>query len=146
MIGVVREYLLNRSMRERAQYHEGQLKGGLMAFLEQAGEEDPATGHRTLVLDTPLPFTSYRGELAVEKHVSGIQRQRRKGTLVLNEERAMTFLRRRRKLWEECTTTITVINEDALLAANFEKRISDDDLNALYDEGDPTFAFQLLED
>jgi hypothetical protein len=97
-------------------------------------------------LDTPLPFTSYRGELAVEKHVSGIQRQRRKGTLVLNEERAMTFLRRRRKLWEECTTTITVINEDALLAANFEKRISDDDLNALYDEGDPTFAFQLLED
>jgi hypothetical protein len=146
LIGVVREYLLNRSMRERSSHHENQLKAGLMAVLEQTGEEDPETGHRTIVLDTPLPFTSYRGEHGVEKHITAIQRQKRKGTLALNEERAMAFLKRRRKLLAECTTTITVINEDALLAANFEGRITDSDFNALYEEGDPTYAFYILED
>ena len=39
-----------------------------------------------------------------------------------------------------------MINEDAILAANFEGTISDDDLKALYDEGDPSYAFYLVEE
>ena len=46
----------------------------------------------------------------------------------------MAFLSAR-KMLDECTTTQVVINEDAVLAANFEGTISDDDLKALYDEG-----------
>jgi hypothetical protein len=39
---------------------------------------------------------------------------------------------------------VQVVNEDAVLAANFEKRISDEELKGLYDESDPTYAFQLI--
>ena len=143
---IVREYLTNRSMRERSAVHEAKIKAGLMAVLETSGTLDPETGHRVILLDEPLPFVQYKGEKGVEKHVTGIQRQERKGAMVLNELKAMAFLGKRRKLLAECTTTITVINEDALLAANFEKRISDQDLASLYDQADPTYAFYLLED
>ena len=50
----------------------------------------------------------------------------------------------KRKLLDSCTTTIQVINEDAILAANFDGTISDDDLAKLYDESE-TFAFYLVE-
>jgi hypothetical protein len=61
----------------------------------------------------------------------------------MNEERTMAFLQKR-KLLASCTVTQVVINEDAILAANFEGAISDEDLEKLYDKGDPTFAFYLI--
>ena len=147
---VVREYLLNRSMRERSSVHESTLKAGLMQVLSNAGTEDPESGHREIILDDPQPYTSYKGTKGVRRIVRGIQRQKRRGSMILNEERVMKFLEglrgNRRSLYDACTMTITVINEDALLAANFEGAISDDELKALYDESDPTYAFHLLED
>jgi hypothetical protein len=140
----VREYCLNRSTRERASVHENTLKAQLMAVLEQVGKPDGDEGlHRMLPLEAPVEFTTYKGTKGVKKTVVAIQRQYRKGSLVLNEERTLAFLSAR-KMLDECTTTQVVINEDAILAANFEGDISDADLKALYDEGQPTFAFQLI--
>ena len=72
--------------------------------------------------------------------VTAIQAQRRAPKL-LNIERAEEFLRKR-KLLEQCTETVTVsnINESAILALAFEKVISEEELQSLYDIKE-TFAF-----
>jgi hypothetical protein len=144
---VVDEYCLNRSMRERSAYHEARLKSGLMSVLERVGESDGE--HRKLLLDAPIEFTTYKGEKGIKKTVLGVQRQKRQGAMTLNEERTLAWLAglpngKRRRLMEQCLTTVQVINEDALLAANFEGQITDDELKALYDESDPTYAFYLI--
>jgi hypothetical protein len=143
----VQEYLLNRSMRERASFHEGDIKVTLMEILAAVGEPDGEEGqHRILLLERPLEFTTYnKAGKAKATIIKGIQRQERKGSMALNEERTMAYLTKR-KLLPSCTTTVTVINEDAILAANFEGTIPDDDLKALYDESDPTYAFYLIEE
>jgi hypothetical protein len=140
----VEEYCLNRSTRERSSVHENKLKAQLMAVLEQVGKPDGDEGeHRKLLLNKPIEFTTYKGEKGVSKTVIGIQRQYRKGSMTLNEERTIVYLTKR-KMLKDCTTTQVVINEDAVLAANFEGTISDEDLKTLYDEGKPSFAFYLV--
>jgi len=138
----VEEYLQNRSMRERSEYHEGKLKKDLMAVLEVSGEQvDPAK--QTLELDIPLPYTQYKGGKPVIKKVTGIERRKRTSN-VLDEEKALKLLARK-KLLEECTEQVIVLNEDKLLAANYAGKITDKELAALYDESD-TYAFYLTED
>lgn len=142
----MREYLLNRSMRERSAYHEGDIKTTLLEILAAVGEPDGDEGlHRKLLLEEPLEFTTYKAGKAKVTTIKGIQSQYRKGSMALNEERTLAYLAKR-KLIAACTTTVTVINEDAILAANFEGTIPDDDLKALYDESDPTYAFYLIEE
>jgi hypothetical protein len=142
----VQEYLLNRSMRERSSYHETTIKATLMDILAAVGVPDGEEGeHRKLLLEQPLEFTTYKAGKAKVTTIKGIQRQTRKGSMHLNEDRTMAYLTKR-KLLPTCTTTVTVINEDAILAANFEGTIPDDDLKALYDESDPAYAFYLIEE
>jgi hypothetical protein len=144
--GPVQEYLLNRSMRERSSYHETDIKATLMDILAAVGVPDGDEGeHRMLLLEQPQEFTTYKNGKAKVTIIKGIQRQERKGRMSLNEDRTMAYLTKR-KLLPSCTTTVTVINEDAILAANFEGTIPDDDLKALYDESDPTYAFYLIEE
>ena len=137
----VGEYLLNRSTRERAEYHEGRYKRQFMDLLAEVGEEQ-AGGHRVIHLNEPILFHSYKAGKLQEKEITGIQRQRRAGSS-LNEERTMAYLKAM-GLLERCTKTILTIDEDAILAANFEETISDDDLKKLYDEHE-SFAFYLVE-
>ena len=149
LVQSVREYCQNRSLRERSAYHEEKLKHQLMDVIATAGVPDGDEGqHLKLDLDEPVDFISYKGEKGQPKTVVGIQRQQRAGRMVLNEERVMAFLASlkgsRKALAEQCLTTIQVVNEDALLAAVFEKQISDEEMQALYDESPPTFAFQLI--
>lgn len=139
----VAEYLLNRSTRERAAYHEDAAKRRFMVILEDIGELQEG-GHRILRLNDPVVFHSYKAGKVKEINVTGIKRTYRTGQTTLNEDRTLAFLSKK-KLLDACTTQVTVINEDAILAANFEGRISDEDLAALYDTADPTFAFYLID-
>ena len=140
---LVADYLLNRSTRERSSYHEDTYKRRFMVLLEETGELQDG-GHRILRLNEPVLFHEYKGGKAKEREITGIRRVHRVGSTSLNEQRTMAYLAKR-KLLDSCTTTIQVINEDALLAANFEGEISDEDLARLYDTADPTFAFYLVE-
>jgi hypothetical protein len=137
----VDEYLHNRSLRERSEYHESKLKGDLMSYLETTGEIQEG-GHRTLELDAPLEFVSYAKTTGrpIPKTVTGIERKRRASS-TLNEDRTLALLKAL-DLLDECTEVIVVVDEDKILAANYEGRISDDDLKALYDESE-SFAFYL---
>lgn len=145
----VKEYCLNRSMRERSEFHEKQMKAGLMDVLAQVGTPDGDQGqHLKLELDEPVEYTAYKGGKPVHQNVVAIQRQTRSGSMSLNEERVMAFLNTlqgdRKALYKECVTLVPVVNEDALLAANFSKTISDEEMESLYDKGEPTYAFQLI--
>lgn len=140
---MVAEYLLNRSMSERSSYHSDTWKRRFMALLAETGELQEG-GHRVLRLNESVVFHSYKAGKVKEVEVTGIRRVQRAGQTNLNEERTLAYLAKR-KLLAECTTQVTVINEDAILAANFDERISDEDLAKLYDTSDPTFAFYLVE-
>ena len=76
----VSEYLLNRSTRERAAYHENKWKAKFMDLLEMMGEALEG-GHRVLHLNEPLVFSSYNaGGKMTERQVLGIRRTRREST------------------------------------------------------------------
>lgn len=130
---LVKEYISNRLLRERAAKIEDGYKKDLMSVLAESGEEQEG-GHRLIVLPTSIDFGT--------KSITGIKRQRRVSTS-LNEDKVMRYLEKH-DLVESCTTTITVINEDAILAANFDGRIPDKDLKSLYEESE-SFAFVLVD-
>ena len=100
-------------------------------------------GHRVLMLNEPLVFSSYgaTGKMK-EKEVTGIRRVRREST-TLNADRVMKLLEIK-DMVAECTTTEVVLNEDAVLAANFEGRITDAEMDSLWDKSE-NYAFFLLE-
>ena len=137
----VEEYLLNRSMRERSAYHEDRLKKDLLVILQVAGEQ--VEKHKqTLEVDRPLEYTQYKAGKPTAKKIVGIERRERVSTS-LDEDKTMALLERK-GLVADCTTTITVINEPAILAANYTGAITDDELAALYSES-ITPAFYLTE-
>ena len=138
----VQDYLQNRSMRERSSGRENNLKGVFMALLEKSGVLQSG-GHRVIMLNEALPYTEYKGGKTKVRSIAGIRRMRR-GSTSLNADRTMAYLKKR-KLVEACTVTVTEINEDAILAAAFEGKISDEDLKSLYDETE-TFAFYLVDE
>lgn len=140
LAAAMKDYLLNRSMRERSEYHEGQIKKALMAELEVAGVQEE--GKQTLALDEPLAFVGYRDGKPKEKTIVGCERRERTAT-TMNEEKAMALLERK-NLTDDCTDVVRIINEDAILAANYQGKITDKELAALYEES-KTYAFWLTE-
>lgn len=140
LMAAMKDYLLNRSMRERSEWHESQIKKQLMGELEIAGVREE--NKDTLALDEPLTLTTYKDGKPKEKIVVGIERRKRT-TTTMNEEKALALVKRK-KLEDECTETIQVIVEDAILAANYQGKITDKELAALYEES-TTYAFWLTE-
>jgi hypothetical protein len=140
----VQDYLLNRSMRERSEYHEGRIKKELMGLLEASGKVAGTNGNkRVLELDDTLTFVSYKDGKPVDKKIVGVERRERTSN-VLNQDKAMALLEKKR-LVAECTETITVLKEDAILAANYSGAITDKELASLYEESS-SFAFWLTEE
>lgn len=137
----MRDYLLNRSMRERSEHFESSLKKQMMAELELRGA--PGENKLTLELDEPLTFTTYKDGKPREKRVVGCERRERTSTS-LNTERAMALLEKK-NLVGECTEVVTVVSEDAILAANYRGEITDKELAGLY-EDHTTYAFWLTEE
>jgi hypothetical protein len=132
--------LLNRSIKERSTYHEDTGKRDLMTYIETSGELEDG-GHRRVDLDEPVPFVTYKGGKPKEQQVVGLRRQSRKSK-TLNEDRTMAYLKEMGML-DACTEVVIVLNEDAVLAANYEGKITDDQLEALYDEN-TQYAFLLI--
>jgi hypothetical protein len=137
----VQDYLQNRSMRERSEHREKRIKDELMSTLERAGELQEG-GHRIIRLAEPIPYAEYKGGKAKDRSVGAIRRVRRTSQR-LNEVAAMALLQRK-KLLEQCTRTEIVLDEDALLAAAFEGKLTDDEVQSLYEESE-NFAFFIID-
>jgi hypothetical protein len=124
------QYLHFRRGRERFQKNEDGLKKNLLTYLSDHGEKDDRGS------------TVYRiGEPADD--VTGVKRERRVSQ-VMDEEYALELIKKH-NLEDVCLETITVINEDGILAANFSGILSDVEISRLYSEKE-TYAFVLLKD
>lgn len=133
--GTMTDYLQNRSMRERSAKMENHLKAKLMAWLSSNGDEAE--------LEEPIDFASYaKGKLQWKK-ITGIKRVERKSQ-VLDEDKALAFLKKK-DLLDECTETIVIVNEDALIGQNFEGNVTDKELASLYTDK-TTYAFNLIDE
>ncbi len=95
-----------------------ELRDRLAETVEKYGQADDY-GH--IFLDLPEKVAN----------VVGFKRERRVSTRI-NEDRAEELLKRK-KLWDECTTTITVIDEEKLAKAVFNKKLSEDEFDSLRD-------------
>jgi hypothetical protein len=137
----VADYLLSRSAEERAALVTGKYKKQFMELLAEVGELGE-NGSRKLLLEEPVIFTSYKKGKAQEKEITGILRQRREST-TLNPERTMAFLEAK-GLLDSCTEMVRVLDEDAVLGANYSGNISDEEMEALFDKSE-SYAFYLVE-
>jgi hypothetical protein len=140
LVHTLRDYLGNRSLRERSEYHEGKLKKELLSHLETEGALQEG-GHRIIELDEPEEYFAVKEGKPIPKLVNGIERKRRVSQS-LNEDRTLAMLKEK-GLLDQCTEVIVVLNEDAILAANYAGDIEDEELVELYDENE-SFAFYLI--
>lgn len=125
----VREYLVVREQREKLAKDENKRKAGLMEALSALPTDD--RGH--VIHELPAPVGP----------VTGVQRQRRV-SVSMDEDAAMALVHKY-GLQDRCLETVQVLNEDALLAANFEGLIPDADIKALYSESE-SFALVLIKE
>lgn len=123
------EYLEYRRGREALGKREDTLKQELKDSM--ADEEADENGHRFFYFTDPLG------------KINGFKRERRV-TQILDEDAAMEVVEKY-KLQEKCLETIVVLNEDGLLAANFEGIIPDEEMKALYSEKED-FALVLVKE
>lgn len=126
----IEQYLQFRRGRERFQKNEDILKKDLMLFLTANGEQD-GKGGSVYTMEDPID------------EVAGIKRERRVSQ-ILDEEAAMELVLKY-GLESSCLETITVLNEDGLLAANFAGVVPDEEIKALYTQKE-TFAFVLVKE
>ena len=138
--GTLHDYLLNRSVAERASSIESRLKADLMTHLETSGEEIDG-GHRVIPIEPPAPLMTYKNGVPREVGVKGIKRTQRKSTS-LDQDKAMALLKEL-DLVAECTEVEIVLDEDKLLAANYKGKITDEQLATLYEDR-ITYAFDLI--
>ena len=101
-----------------------------MTVLEESGEADDK-GNRFYHFPEPVDG------------VQGVKRERRLSQS-LDEDAAMELIEKH-NLQNSCLENIVVLNEDGLLAANFDGIISDKEMASLYDEKE-SFAFILVKD
>lgn len=89
----------------------------LKTVVEEVGYQDDQ-GHIWFDLEEPV-----EGTVALQ--------MQRKVSQPLKEEKAEAILKAK-GLYEECTTTITVIDQDAIMAARYDGRLTDDDIDAMF--------------
>lgn len=89
----------------------------LKAYVEEHGYQDDQ-GHIWVDLDEPV-----EGTIALQ--------MQRKVSQPLKEEKAEAILKAK-GLLEECTTTITVLDQDAIMAARYDGRLTDDDIDSMF--------------
>lgn len=127
------QYLQYRKLREQVEKQENGVKKALMAELDERGEED----------DKGNKFFHF--EPGTVEGLEAVKRERRLSQS-LDTEAAMALITEL-ALEETCleVVTETVINEDAILAANFKGTITDEQLAQLY-QSKETFAFVLVKE
>ena len=98
----------------------------IKAFVQDRGYVDDQ-GHIWFDLEEPV-----EGVVALQ--------MQRKVSKPLNEDKAEAILRKA-GLYEECTTTVVVLDQDAIMAAHYEGKLSEDDIDAMFP---PSVSYALM--
>lgn len=123
----VRDWLLHDDAVKAFGERQAEARRLLMGLLEETGTTDEKGSQWIRFPDDP-----------VEGRINSIKRERRV-TRILDIERTEAYLKKRR-LYDQCTETVVVLNEERILGLNFEGKISDEDLASLYDTNE-SWAF-----
>lgn len=128
--GRILQYLSFRKARESLQREEDGLKKVVTDDLVAEGEEDDK-GNFFLYLDAPV------------EGVRGVKRERRISQVM--DEDAVLAIIKAHGLEDSCIEHVPVINEDALLAANYRGEITDDEMKSVYSPKE-SWAFVLVKE
>lgn len=121
----VKRYLDSKTLADEAASRVRQQRDGLIAYAEKHGVLD-ANGHQWLEIDD----------------IGKVKRERRT-SVQIDEEYTEDWLKAN-KMWDRCTSTITVIDEDALYSAIYEGDIPEDVADAMFTQKE-TFALKVEE-
>lgn len=142
-----REHIKARAVSEQFAGVRDRYKGTLMDWLATNGEEVDDTGSRFYYFDEPEPNPCVKKDGTPMPDVVAIKREKRGGQPVLNAEKVAELAKKKKldiALFQEVIPEQRVISEDLVLAAAFAKTITDAEMRACYDEGEPTYAFVLV--
>jgi hypothetical protein len=127
----LQQFLVLKSEAAELTSRQNEVKDRLKAEIERQGYSDDM-GHRYIDLEEPVDGVA---TLKREKRVSS----------TMNHERTEALLRKK-NLWESCTTTVVVIDEDKILRALYEEDakgkplLRQEDVDSMFDQT-ITFAF-----
>ena len=121
----VQRYIDSKKLADEAAARVKQQRDTIIAYAEEHGVED-SNGHQWVEV----------GDFA------RIKRERRVAT-VMDEEYVEEWLRKN-KLWDQCSRTITVIDEDALYAAIYDETIPEQVADKMFTHRE-TFALKVEE-
>jgi hypothetical protein len=133
IVPLIMEHLTFRKARENFAKREDATKKSLMEWLANEGEADEK-GNR---------FFYIPEDDGNEIPIKAIKRERRVSQ-ILDTDAAMALVKEK-GLEAECIEMVPVLNEDALLAAAFGDKITDDEMKALYEDKE-SFAFILVKE
>ena len=122
----VEEYLKERNAADEMSKRVNEKKTNIVELLVAEGYKDDK-GSR--FIDVGIPGCS------------AVKHERRVSTK-LDEEKALAWLRKN-GLYEECTTTVVVLDEEKLLAAAYEGKIAERTLKGFYEQTE-NFAFKVI--
>ena len=113
----VREYIKTKNLINSMEKRVSELRDKIFEYIEENGLED-AGGSTYLTLDTPI-----EGVVTIEKS--------RRAKRSIDEAKAEEILSAA-GIEEEVYKTIRVVDEDALMAAFFEGKVTEDQLDEMY--------------
>jgi hypothetical protein len=113
----VREYIKTKNLINSMEKRVSELRDKIFEHIEENGLED-AGGSTYLTLDTPI-----EGVVTIEKS--------RRAKRSIDEAKAEEILSAA-GIEEEVYKTIRVVDEDALMAAFFEGKVTEDQLDEMY--------------
>lgn len=111
------EWVGIKDQRETFEKRESELKKLLSAIVETDGYTDDKGSE---YVDFKEPINGY----------AGMKRERRVKQ-VMDEEKALVVLAKK-KLTATCTRTITVVDEEAVQAAFYDGKLTQDDIDAMF--------------
>lgn len=113
----VANYKMLKDEIDRLTKEQKKIREYLLETVEKAGYEDDL-GNFWIELDEPI------GGVATLKRERRVSRS-------LDEEAAETILKNA-DLWAQCTKTVVVVDEDAVMQCLFDDDLTEDDIDAIY--------------
>jgi hypothetical protein len=121
-VSSVRQLLTLRVQREALEERESALKKDVQEFIDANGYEDDK-GHIWFDLDEPLDIAGFGT-------VKQLKRERRVSVTV-DDTQAEAILQAK-GIYDDCTTTIVVLDEEEIRKAHFKGLLTDADIDAIF--------------
>ena len=118
------DLITNKARAAELTKRAGKARDALIKYVEKHAQIEDEKGSQFLSLPEPFEFGG--------STYTSLKREKRSSQVFLEEE--AEALVRSKGLWEQASTTITVLDQDKIFILNQEGKISDDEIDELFDE------------